>query len=205
MGTKMNSVALRIGINKTWTSHWFAKRGEFADYLMEDIKIRDFVRGKLSHAGLDSIIIERPAGKLIVEASVAKPGVAIGRQGAGIEELKKSISDMVGKAVDLRIKEYGNADLSARIVGQEIANGINKRQAPKLLAKLFMKKAMQAGAKGIMVWVSGRIRGHKDARRLKFTEGSVPLQTLRVNLDYALVTTQYPGAGTTSVKVWINR
>lgn len=194
---------MRLGKTADWKSIWYTSGKQYSKNLLEDIKIREIIHDKLLPAGLDEIEIRRPAGKVIVVASVARPGVVIGRQGAGIEDVKKVLKSAVSGNVDLRIKEVKTPELSPRIVASTIVAGIEKRQAPKLLANSEIKKVMAAGAKGVMIWVSGRIRGQKDARRLKFHEGAVPLQTIRNNIVYAMEVAKYPKAGLTSVKVWI--
>jgi len=205
MGNRTNSKAMRLGITQSWDSTWYASGKKYVKYLHEDLAIRDYISEKLKNAGLGKVDIRRPAGKLIVTINVARPGVVIGRQGSGIERMKGELNKLVGTAIDLRIMEVQSPDLNARIVARSIANGIEKRQSPKPLARNYMNKAMQAGAKGIVIWISGRINGHKDARRLKFVEGSVPTQTLRADVDYSLEVAHYLRVGLLGVKVWINR
>ncbi|HQF36593.1 MAG TPA: 30S ribosomal protein S3, partial [Candidatus Dojkabacteria bacterium] len=169
------------------------------------IAIHDLVAKKVKSAGLAGVNIRRASGKVIITMKVARPGVVIGRQGSGIETLKQELKSIVKEEIDLRIKEVESVETNARIIANNIVEGIEKRQAPKLLANAEINKAMQAGAKGVMIWVSGRIRGQKDARRLKFIDGSVPLQTIRADIDYACEVAQYPNAGKTSVKVWVHK
>lgn len=205
MGTKMNATAMRLGVSKTWKSSWYATGKQYEKYLHEDIAIHDLIAKKVKSAGLAGVNIRRSSGKIIITMKVARPGVVIGRQGSGIETLKEELKSIVKDEIDLRIKEVESVETNARIIANNIVEGIEKRQAPKLLANAEINKAMQAGAKGIMIWVSGRIRGQKDARRLKFIDGSVPLQTIRADIDYACEVAQYPNAGKTSVKVWVHK
>lgn len=205
MGTKMNATAMRLGVSKGWKSSWYATGKQYEQYLHEDIAIHDLVAKKVKSAGLAGVNIRRASGKVIITMKVARPGVVIGRQGSGIETLKQELKSIVKEEIDLRIKEVESVESNARIIANNIVEGIEKRQAPKLLANAEINKAMQAGAKGVMIWVSGRIRGQKDARRLKFIDGSVPLQTIRADIDYACEVAQYPNAGKTSVKVWVHK
>ncbi|HOU76174.1 MAG TPA: 30S ribosomal protein S3 [Candidatus Dojkabacteria bacterium] len=205
MGTKMNATAMRLGVSKGWKSSWYATGKQYEQYLHEDIAIHDLVAKKVKSAGLAGVNIRRASGKVIITMKVARPGVVIGRQGSGIETLKQELKSIVKEEIDLRIKEVESVETNARIIANNIVEGIEKRQAPKLLANAEINKAMQAGAKGVMIWVSGRIRGQKDARRLKFIDGSVPLQTIRADIDYACEVAQYPNAGKTSVKVWVHK
>lgn len=205
MGTKMNATAMRLGVSKGWKSSWYATGKQYEQYLHEDIAIHDLVAKKVKSAGLAGVNIRRASGKVIITMKVARPGVVIGRQGSGIETLKEELKSIVKEEIDLRIKEVESVETNARIIANNIVEGIEKRQAPKLLANAEINKAMQAGAKGVMIWVSGRIRGQKDARRLKFIDGSVPLQTIRADIDYACEVAQYPNAGKTSVKVWVHK
>jgi small subunit ribosomal protein S3 len=205
VGTKTNAVGLRVGHTKNWKSSWYAEGDEYVKNLDEDNKIRSYLQKEIKDARVGRVEIRRVSDKLIVLVFVAKPGVVIGRHGSRIEKIKNKLEKMVGKPMDLRIKEIKKAQLNARIVGTIIAEGIEARQSPKMLVEKQMKKVMQEGAKGIQVWVAGRIRGHPDSRTLKYERGSVPLQTIRADIDFARVAAQYPGAGLIGVKVWINR
>jgi small subunit ribosomal protein S3 len=205
VGTKTNAVGLRVGHTKGWKSSWYAEGDDYVNKLEEDIKVREFLLDRLKDARVGKIIIKRVSDKMIVLVYVARPGVVIGRHGSRIEKIKQKVDKMAKKDVDLRVKEIKNAQLNAHIVATIIAEGIEARQSPKMLAEKQMKKIMQEGGKGVQIWVAGRIRGHPDSRTLKYEEGSVPLQTLRADIDFARVAAQYPGAGLIGVKVWINR
>ncbi|NLZ24652.1 30S ribosomal protein S3, partial [Candidatus Dojkabacteria bacterium] len=185
MGRKVHSKAIRIGINKTWDSVWYRPKAEYAEVLSEDFKIRNMVRERMKDAGVDIIFISRTVNKIEVEMYVARPGVAIGRGGEGIDLLQKDLSRMTKKDVEVKIREIKKADLSARILARGIADGIERRQPSKLLVASAKEKAMLAGAKGVKIWVSGRINNASQARTVKSNAGSVPVQTFKADIDYA--------------------
>lgn len=205
MGNKINSNSMRLGINRGWKSRWFVDSGSYVDNLHEDIKIRELVTKSLKFAGLDLVDISRSAGKITVSAFVAKPGVAIGRSGAGIEDLVKQIKKIVGTKpeVDLKITEVKRPELSARAIALEIASGIERRMRPKLLAMNAITKARSAGARGVKIWVSGRINGVAQARTIKHNDGAVPLHTLKAGIDYAFEKATTKDLGILGVKVWV--
>lgn len=194
---------MRMGISKTWKSKWYAEGKNYTDQLHQDIKVRDFVRDSLDAAGLDSIEISRSADKITVDAYVARPGVAIGRGGEGIEDLNKKLKKLLNVNVDVNVKEVKKPDLSAHILASEIVSGLKRRMPPKMLAIAVMDKATSAGAKGIRVWIAGRINGAQQARTVKFSQGSVPLHTLKANIDFASVPAQTMDLGKFGVKVWV--
>lgn len=194
---------MRIGVSKTWKSLWYNKGQSYSDQFLQDLKIKDIVKEAIKAAGVDDIIVRRSAGKIEVEAFVARPGVAIGRSGQGIEELSKKLKKLVKADVQLKVSEVKNPDLSARIIANEIANGIVRRVPPKVLALGFISKARAAGAKGIRVWVSGRINGAPQARTIKHWDGPVPLHTIKADIDYAHEVAQTKDLGKLGVKVWI--
>lgn len=203
MGRKVHPKAIRMGINRTWDSVWYSHKKDYPKLLKEDLMIKKRVREVMKNAGLDVVKINRYAGKVEVLAYVAKPGVAIGRGGEGIDLLQKELSKKLKTNVELKVKEVGKADLSARIVARTIADGIERRQPSKLLAASAKEKIMAAGAKGLKIWVSGRINNASQARTVKTTAGSVPAQTLRADVDYAYEVAQTMDAGLMGVKVWI--
>lgn len=210
MANKINSNAMRLGFhnlpnNKGWKSVWFAKGKDYTKQLHEDLKVKRVVEEKLKAAGIDNIIISRPAGKIEVEIFVGRPGVAIGRGGEGIDVLTKDIKRILqAKNVDVKVKEVRKADLSARILAQEIGSGLERRMPVKLLVRNALQKAMNAGAKGIRIWVGGRINGAQQARVVKFSEGPVPLHTLKANIDYANVNAETLDYGKFGIKIWVN-
>lgn len=203
MGRKVNANAIRMGLNKTWNSVWYARKANYAKVFAEDMKLKKIVSDKMKDAGIDSIGINRTLNKIEVEVYVARPGVAIGRGGEGIDELQKNLSRISKKDVEIKIKEVKKADLSARIIATSIAEGIQRRQPSKLLVASAKEKAMMAGAKGVRIWVSGRINNASQARTVKANAGSVPAQTLRADIDYAEATAKTLDAGLMGIKVWI--
>ena len=203
MGRKVNPKAIRIGINKTWDSVWYAKKADYSTIFVEDIKIRELVTERMKDAGINSIEINRTLNKVDVDVFVARPGVAIGRGGEGIDILQKELKRMTKKDVEIKIKEVKKADLSAKIIANSIAEGIQRRQPSKLLVANAKDKAMMAGAKGIKIWVSGRINNASQARTVKVGAGSVPAQTLKADIDYAEATAKTLNAGLMGIKVWV--
>jgi small subunit ribosomal protein S3 len=203
MGRKINPIAIRMGINKTWGSTWYVNKNKYPEVLEQDLKLRKIVTKALRDAGIDKIKIYRTIKKIDIEVYVARPGVAIGRGGEGIDKLQKELSRMIQQDVEVKIKEVVKADISARIIARNIADGIERRVPPKLLIISSKEKAMMAGAEGIKIQVSGRINNASQARAIKMGEGSVPAQTLRADIDYAEETAQTLDAGLMGVKVWV--
>ncbi len=203
MGRKINPISMRLGINKTWKSIWYENKKDYSTSLNSDLKIRKEVSETMKAAGIDSINISRNGDKIEVEMFVARPGVAIGRGGAGIDELQQKLKQMTKKNVDLKIKEVKKPDISARVIARTIADGIERRQPQKLLVAAAKEKAMLAGATGIKIQVSGRINNASQARSIKDSEGPVPLQTMKANIDYAEEVAQSADAGLFGVKVWV--
>ncbi len=203
MGRKVNPNAIRMGLNKTWNSVWYARKANFATIFAEDMRIKKIVSEKMKDAGIDKIGINRTLNKIEIEVYVARPGVAIGRGGEGIDILQKDLSRKAQKEVELKIREVKKSDLSASIIAHSIAEGIQRRQPSKLLVASAKEKAMMAGAKGVRIWVSGRINNASQARTVKVTAGSVPAQTLKADIDYAEATAKTLDAGLMGIKVWI--
>ena len=201
MGQKVNPNGLRLGINKNWQSNWFAE-ADYAKKLNNDIKIREYLLKNLSDAAVSSIEIERKKDKVEVKIHTAKPGVIIGRGGEDIEKLRKSLKKVTGEDVYVTIIEEKNPDLNASLVAQSIAKQIENRANFRNVQKRAIKNTMKAGAKGIKTAVSGRLAGAEMARTEGYTEGTVPLHTIRANIDYATseADTTY---GKIGVKVWI--
>ena len=205
MGRKVHPKAIRMGINRTWDSMWYANKKDFPKLLQEDLMIKKKVRKVLNDAGLDKIQVKRGINKIEIIVFVARPGVAIGRGGEGIDALQKELRRMTQSAVELKVREVHKADLSARIIARAIADGIERRQPSKFLVLNAKEKIMQSGAKGLRIWVSGRINNASQARTVKVSEGSVPAQTLKADVDYASEIAQTADAGLMGVKVWIYR
>lgn len=202
MGQKVSPHGLRVGIIKDWSSKWYANKQNFADYLAEDNKIRKYLKNTLKSAGISSINIERKGTDVKVNVMAAKPGMIIGKGGSAIDELKKKLEKMTGKTVSLNIEEVKNIDMDATLVAESIANQLERRISFRKAMKQAMSKTMKAGAKGIKTQVSGRLGGAEIARAEHYSEGTIPLQTLRADIDYgfAEALTTY---GIIGVKVWI--
>ena len=202
MGQKVNPIGYRLGVNKTWESKWYAPKKDFGDTLNKDIKIRKYISENLKDAAIASVIIERKKDKCEVTINTAKPGVIIGRGGEDIEKLRKSLSKYVGEEIYISIVEVKNPDLIAKLVADNIALQIENRAPFRSAQKRALRNTMKAGAKGIKTSVSGRLAGAEMARTEGYTEGTVPLHTLRADIDYAHseADTTY---GKIGVKVWI--
>ena len=203
MGQKINPNGLRLGINKTWDSRWFSKK-DYAKLLHEDLKIRTYVLKKLSKAGISRVVIERAAKKLRVTIYSARPGIIIGKKGSDIEKLKSELSKLSNVDVVLDIKEIRKPEIEASLVADNIASQLEKRISFRRAMKRAVQSSMRLGAKGVKVVVSGRLGGTDIARTEKYNEGSVPLHTLRADIDYATseAETTY---GICGIKVWINK
>ena len=204
MGQKVNPHGMRVGVNKDWNSKWYADKSNFADFLVEDHEVRTFVKKKLYNAGVAKVVIERPeAGKIRVIVLAARPGMVIGRSGEGIDEFKKAIAKMTGKTVEVSIEEVRRAELDAQLTAESVAQSLERRTSFRRAMKQPISRTMKAGAKGIKIVCSGRLGGAEIARSEKYSEGNVPLHTLRADIDYgfAEADTTY---GKIGVKVWIN-
>ena len=202
MGQKMDPHGLRVGVIKDWSSKWYANSKEFGDYLVEDHKIRVYVKKKLYTSGISKIEIERTAKFVKVNVFTAKPGLVIGKGGNFAETLKKELEKMIGKEVNLNIVEVKNIDTDAQLVAENIAGQLERRISFRRAMKQCMQKTMRAGALGIKTAVSGRLGGADMARTEFYKDGTIPLQTLRADIDYgfAEADTTY---GKIGVKVWI--
>jgi small subunit ribosomal protein S3 len=204
MGHKVNPTGFRIGVNKGWNSYWYAPKEQYADYLHEDLKIREYVGKKLFSAGVESVKVKRSMNKIMVEVKVARPGIVIGRGGAGIEDLKAILKKMVKGDLDLKIFEVKKPEIVSKLIGDNIKMQLERRIVPKYAVTREIENAKNSQTvKGIRIWVSGRIKGAEIARTEKFQWGTVPLQTLRANIDYCYMTAQVPNAGKHGIKVWV--
>ena len=204
MGQKVNPHGLRVGVIKDWDSKWYADKANFADCLAEDNQVRTFVKKKLYAAGISKVLIERAAeNKIKVIVLTARPGMVIGRAGDGIDEIKNAVAKMTGKEVTISIEEIKRAELDAQLTAESIAQALERRVSFRRAMKQAIGRTMKAGAKGIKVTTSGRLGGAEIARSEKYSEGNVPLHTLRADIDYgfAEADTTY---GKIGVKVWIN-
>jgi small subunit ribosomal protein S3 len=201
MGQKVNPIGLRVGINRTWDSRWYADRN-YATLLHEDLKLRAYVESRLSQAGVSRVVIERPAKKARITIHTARPGVVIGKKGADIEKLRQEISEITGGEVHLNIVEIRKPEIDAKLVAENIAQQLMRRVAFRRAMKRAVQSAMRLGAQGIRINCGGRLGGSEIARMEWYREGRVPLHTLRADVDYG-TTTAKTTYGTCGVKVWV--
>ncbi|ENH97785.1 30S ribosomal protein S3 [Gracilibacillus halophilus YIM-C55.5] len=203
MGQKVNPTGLRVGVIRDWESKWYAGK-DYADLLHEDIKIREYIEGRLTDGAVSQIDIERAANRVNISISTAKPGMVIGKGGSEVEVLRKALNQLTGKRVHINIVEVKQPDLDASLVAENIARQLENRVSFRRAQKQSIQRAMRAGAKGIRTQVSGRLGGADMARVESYSEGTVPLHTLRADIDYdtAEADTTY---GKLGVKVWIYR
>ena len=201
MGQKVNPIGLRLGINRTWDSRWYAHH-DYGKLLHQDLKLREFIKDRLGQAGVSKIVIERPAKKALVTIHTARPGIVIEKKGADIEKLKSELSKIVGTDVSLNILEIRKPELDAKLAADSIAQQLERRVPFRRAMKRAMQGAMKLGAKGIRINVSGRLGGTEIARMEWYREGQVPLHTFRADIDYGegVAKTTY---GIIGVKVWI--
>lgn len=202
MGQKVNPIGLRVGINRTWDSRWYANNREYGALLHEDIRIRRFLQKRLHQAGVSRIVIERPAKKARVTISTARPGLVIGKKGADIEKLRQALSQMTGSDVHLNIVEIRKPEIDAKLVAENICNQLERRIAFRRAMKRAVQSAMRLGALGIRINCGGRLGGAEIARTEWYREGRVPLHTLRADIDYGEATA-FTAYGTCGVKVWV--
>ena len=202
MGQKVNPIGFRLGVNRGWDSVWFARKSDYGKYLIEDYRIREFIKKNIPNSGVSEIVIERSGKKCSVFIHTSRPGFVIGKKGSDIEKIKGKISKITDSEVSVNIKEIKKPELNAYLVAENICQQLVKRIAYRRTMKRAMQSAMRLGAKGIKVTLSGRLAGNEIARSEWLREGSVPLHTLRANLDYAEAEalTTY---GIIGVKVWI--
>ena len=203
MGQKVNPNGIRLGINRTWSSRWFSK-SEYTNLLHQDLKIKKYVERKLKNASISKINIERAAKKLRLSIYSSRPGIIIGKKGADIETLKNDLSKMSNLEVFLDIKEVRKPEVEAKLVAENIANQLEKRISFRRAMKKAVQSAIRLGAKGVKVVCSGRLGGAEIARTEKYHEGSVPLHTLRGDIDYATAEAETT-YGICGIKVWINK
>ncbi|MEE2566936.1 30S ribosomal protein S3 [Hyphobacterium marinum] len=202
MGQKVNPIGLRLGINRTWDSRWYANTGEYAELLHEDIKIRKMLKERLKNASVSKIIIERPHKKCTVTVHTARPGVVIGKKGAEIEVLRKDLQKIVGGEVFLNLVEVRKPEVDANLVAESIAQQLERRVAFRRAMKRSMQTAMRMGAKGCKIICGGRLGGAEIARTEQYQEGSVPLHTLRADIDYGTAEAS-TAMGIIGIKVWV--
>ncbi len=202
MGQKVNPNGFRVGVIRDWNTRWYAQKKDFADFLVEDKKIRDYVKKKYFAASISKIDIERAANKITVNIYTGRPGMLIGKGGAGVELIKQDVSELVNKSVNVNIMEVRNVDTDAQLVAENIAAQIEKRVSFRRAMKQAMGRTIKAGAKGIKIKCGGRLGGAEIARTEGYHDGSIPLQTMRADIEYgfAEASTTY---GRIGVKVWV--
>mgnify|MGYP001350895240 CR=1 FL=1 len=202
MGQKVNPIGLRVGINRGWDSIWFAKKREYGKLLIEDYKIRNYIKKNVVNSGVSQVIIERTSRKCIVSIYTSRPGFVIGKKGSDVDKIKKNLSKITNSEINLNIKEVKRPELNAYLVAENITQQLVKRIAYRKAMKRAIQSALRLGAKGIRVCLAGRLAGNEIARTEWLREGSVPLHTFRANVDYAEAEalTTY---GIIGVKVWI--
>jgi len=201
MGQKVNPIGLRVGINRTWDSRWYAE-ADYADLLHQDLRLRNYLQDRLGQAGVSKVVVERPAKRARITIHTARPGVVIGKKGQDIEKLRGELSRMTGSDVHLNIVEIRKPELDARLVAENIAQQLERRVAFRRAMKRAVQSAIRLGALGIRINCGGRLGGAEIARMEWYREGRVPLHTLRADIDYAtaVAKTTY---GTCGVKVWV--
>ena len=202
MGQKVNPIGFRVGINRDWDSIWFAKKNKYGQFLIEDFKIREYIKKNIINSGVAQVIIERTSKKCIVSIHTSRPGFVIGKKGSDVDKIKKNLSKISSTEVSLNIKEIKKPELNSYLVAENITQQLVKRIAYRRTMKRAIQSALRLGAKGIRVCISGRLGGNEIARTEWLREGSVPLHTLRADVDYAEseALTTY---GIIGVKVWI--
>jgi len=203
MGQKVNPHGIRVGVIKGWDTQWYANKKDFSKFLYEDYKIREYIKKKYYTYGISKTTIERAQDKVVINIYTSKPGMLIGQKGAGVEQLKKELAKLVaGKTVSVNILEVKKPDMDAQLVAESVALQLEKRASFRRTMKQAMSRVMRCGAKGVKIMVSGRLDGAEIARSEHYHEGSIPLQTLRADIDYAeaeALTT----FGIIGIKVWI--
>ncbi len=202
MGHKVNPIGLRLGINRTWDSRWYATKGEYGDLLHEDVRIRDMLEEELKQAAVSKIVVERPHKKCRITIHTARPGIVIGKKGADIEKLRRKVARLTDSEVHINIVEVRKPEVDANLVAQSIAQQLERRVAFRRAMKRAVQSAMRLGAQGIRINCGGRLGGAEIARTEWYREGRVPLHTLRADIDYGHATA-HTAYGTVGIKVWI--
>ena len=204
MGQKVNPHGLRVGVIKDWDAKWYADKNDYSELLHEDIEVRKHIKEKMFDSGISRIVIERAAKRLKIDIHTARPGMVIGRGGSEVDALRQDIESITGKNVQINVVEVDNPDMDAQLVAENIASQLLKRVSFRRAMKQAMNRAMRLGAEGFRVQSSGRLGGAEMARREGYSEGSVPLHTLRADIDYGFAESKTT-YGTIGVKVWINK
>jgi small subunit ribosomal protein S3 len=204
MGQKVHPGGLRVGVIHDWKSNWYTGKKEFADYILEDVRIRDHIRGKLSHAGLSDILIRKDKQRITVDIFTARPGIVIGKSGVEVDALRKELHAITGKNVHININEIKRPELDAQLVAQSIAEQLQNRVSFRRAMKRSLASAMRSGAQGIKIQCGGRLGGGEMSRSERYTEGRIPLHTIRADIDYGFAEARTT-FGRIGVKVWINK
>ena len=204
MGQKVNPISFRTGIMLGWKSRWYASKKDFADLLLEDKKLRDYVHRKHKFAGIPKVEIERTRDEVKVILYAARPGVIIGRKGQEVEQLQEELQALVGRRINIKIEEIARPELQAQLVAEDVAEQLVKRAGFRRTMKRAMEQTMEAGAKGVKIQLAGRLGGAEMARREKQISGSIPLSTLRAMIDYGFVEAK-TAQGHIGVQVWVNQ
>ncbi len=204
MGQKINPHGLRVGVIRDWEAKWYADKDDFADLLHEDLEIRDYIKDKMFEAGISRIVIERAANRIKIDLHTARPGMVIGKGGSEVDKLMKGIEELTDKKVQINVVEVKRPEMNAQLVAENVAAQLEKRVSFRRAMKQSMNRAMRFGAEGFRIQCSGRLGGAEMARTEGYNEGSVPLHTLRADIDYGFIEsdTTY---GSIGVKVWINK
>ncbi len=204
MGQKVNPTGFRTGIMVGWKSRWYASKKEFGNLIIEDKKLRDFIKDKYRFAGIPKIEIERTRDEVKVILHTARPGIIIGRKGQEVEKLQSEMQELVGRRINIKIEEIARPEIQAQLVAEDIAEQLSKRASFRRAMKRAMETTMEAGAKGIKIQLAGRLGGSEMARREKAISGSIPLSTLRAKIDYGF-TEAKTAQGHIGVQVWVNQ
>lgn len=204
MGQKVNPTGFRTGIMEGWKSRWYASKKEFGELLVEDHKIRKFIKSKYRHAGIPQVQIERTRDEVKVVLYTARPGVIIGRKGQEVERLQDELQGLIGRRINIKIEEITRPEIYAQLVAEDIADQLSKRSSFRRTMKRAMEQTMEAGAKGIKIQLAGRLGGAEMARCEKQMTGSIPLSTLRAKIDYGFTEAKTP-QGNIGVQVWVNQ
>ena len=203
MGQKVNPTGMRLGITEKWKSQWYADKSEFGDYLVEDEKIRRYIKRNYYYCGVSDIIIKRTRDEVAVRVYSARPGLMIGRKGVEVQRLTEELQDLIGRTVEVTVEEVQRPDLNSQLVAEEVAQQIERRRPFRRSMQNIAERTMDAGAKGVRIELAGRLGGSDMTRHESILLGSIPLHTIRAKIDYAF-TEAYTKYGHIGVKVWIN-
>ncbi|MEX0867903.1 MAG: 30S ribosomal protein S3 [Pirellulales bacterium] len=204
MGQKVNPVGFRTGVMIGWKSRWYASKKDFADLLVEDHKLRKYIKEKYRYAGIPKIEIERTRDEVKVVLFTARPGIIIGRKGQAIEQLQDELQGLIGRRINIKIEEISRPEIQAQLVAEDVAEQLLKRAGFRRVMKRAMETTMEAGAKGIKIQLAGRLGGAEMARREKQSSGSIPLSTLMAKIDYGFTEAKTP-QGNIGIQVWVNQ